>query len=340
MKHPFDSATFRLTSYYLLILFFISLFFSIMVYQVSVGEVERRLTRYQDRSWLLSQPIPNIPTLDHLRSAELDESKAAIIGILMYVNLFALSVGGALSYFLARHTLRPIEEAHDAQTRFVSDASHELRTPLAAMTTELEVALQDSSLTKQEMRTILISNLEEVQRLDKLSSMLLALSSGDKKSLPRRPFNIAEVLERSVGRLKQPSSRISLHVPKTSPRVVANPAAIEELLAILLDNALKYSPKNSTVTVASSPRDHRVEVRIANSGDGIAEEHLPHIFDRFYRADSARSHGSGYGLGLAMARQISDFNDANLAVTSIPGNVTEFTFSLPIFRKRKAKSKK
>lgn len=338
MKQLFASATLRLTGWYLLILACISLLFSVIVYQVSTGEIERRLMRYQDRSWSLMQPVPRIPVLDSLRSSELAESKASVVGILVYVNVVVLTLGGGISYLLARRTLRPVEQAHEAQARFVSDASHELRTPLAAMTTELEVALGDPSLKKQEMREILASSLEEVQRLNKLSNMLLALSSGNSQALARQPFDLAASLERVVRRLDE-SSRITLQVPKKHHRVVGNQPAIEELLVILFDNALKHSPPTSDVTATLSVRDHRVFVRIANSGAGIRPEHLPRIFDRFYRADSART-SNGHGLGLALARQISDMHGAGLAVKSTPDVTTEFSFSLPIFKETKAKTQK
>ena len=339
MKQLFASATLRLTGWYLIILAFISLLFSVVVYQVATGEIERRLMRYQDRSVPITLPMPRDPTLDSFRSSELADSKASVIGVLTYVNIIVLAAGGGISYLLARRTLRPIEEAHEAQARFVSDASHELRTPLAAMTTELEVALQDSSLKKQEMRAILTSNLEEVQRLTKLSSMLLALSTDKSSSLPQQPFAITTSLKQIVQRSEQ-SKRIILHLPKTAHYAVGNQQAIEELVTILLDNALKYSPPKSSVTIALTEQDNRSVVRVINSGDGIAAEHLPYIFDRLYRADSARTGSNGYGLGLAMARQISTIHGAGLSVTSIPGATTEFSFSLLIFRENKAKNQK
>lgn len=338
MKQLFTSATLRLTGWYLLILACISLLFSVIVYQVSTGEIERRLVRYQDRSWPLMQ-ISRTPMLDSLRSAELADSKASVVGILIYVNAVVLVLGGGMSYLLARRTLRPVEEAHEAQARFVNDASHELRTPLATMTTELEVALGDTSLRKQELREVLASNLEEVQRLNKLSSMLLALSSGNSQTLSQQPFDLVSSTESVVKRFDE-SSRLTLRTPKRKSRVMGNQPAIEELLIILIENALKYSPPQTSVEVVLAMRDHKMIVRVSNSGDGIAPEHLSRIFDRFYRADSARTGSNGYGLGLALARQISDVHGAGLAVVSTPGVTTEFSFSLPVVREVKTKSPK
>lgn len=338
MKQQLLSATLRLTGWYLLILAIISLLFSVIVYQISTNEIEHRLARYQDRSLPFMRPAPPT-TLDSFRSSELAESKASVVGMLLYVNVVVLTVGGGASYLLARRTLRPIEEAHSAQARFVSDTSHELRTPLATMTTELEVALQDTSLSKQEMRDLLGSNLEEVQRLSKLSSMLLMLSSDSTTPLPRQTFSLYTSVQQAIERTQQ-AERITLHAPKKTVYVHANQQAIEELVLILLDNALKYSPPDSSVTIALAQTGHRLHVRIINGGDGIAPEHMPHIFDRFYRADSARTGSNGYGLGLALAKQISDSHGAGLTATSIHGGTTVFSFSLPIFRKYKAKTQK
>ena len=332
MKQLFTSATLRLTGWYLMLLACISLLFSIIVYQVSTGEVERRLSRYQDRSQVLIQTTPAIQPFDSLRSVELKESKGVIIGILIYVNLTVLSAGGALSYLLARRTLRPIEAAHEAQVRFVSDASHELRTPLATMTTELEVALHDPSLKKQEMRDILTSNLEEVQRLSKLSGILLALSSGDRQKITQQPFALNDSIDKVVSRTHQSSERITVQNTHATQQVVGNQLAIEELLIILIENALKYSTKNSLIKIVVSIHDHRMLIQVINDGEGIATEHIPHIFDRFYRIDASRTGNRGYGLGLALARQISDVHNADLSVKSTPNRDTTFSFSLPIFK--------
>lgn len=326
MKQLFASATLRLTAWYLLILACISLLFSVMVYQVSTHEIERRLINYHGTSWSIIGPTP---TLEKLRHTEIDESKTVVIGILTYVNLAVLAAGGGLSYLLARRTLRPIEEMHESQAIFVSDASHELRTPLAAMRTEMEVALQDPSLKKSEMRDIITSNLEEVKRLSSLSDMLLALSSGDIKKLPQHSFDLNAAAQAVIERLDAAKGRIEFTPDKKKSRALGNPAAIEELLTILIENALKYSPASSKVTVSTKARDYRLMVRISNKGPGIAAEHLPRIFDRFYRVDTARSVHKGHGLGLALAKQIADIHRAHLNVTS-NSKVTTFSFALPL----------
>ena len=338
MNRLFHSATVRLTTWYVMILTIICLMFSAIVYQITISEVQHRLSSYNSRAEELRPMPPYGQLLGEIRAKELAAARANLIIILFYTNLIVICSGGVGAYFLAKRTLHPIEEAHEQQTRFVSDASHELRTPLATMTTELEAALRDSDLKKSEMKELLESNLEEVQRLTKLSNMLLALSVGNADALQHISFDLTSSVSSIIKRLEHDTvPRITLQAPATPAVVVAHQPSIEELVTILIDNALKYSPPNSPITVAIQA-GQKVVFRIANEGEGIAAEHLPKIFDRFYRADPARSSGQGYGLGLSLAQQISNLHGAELTAASTPGKETVFSFSLPTIRKSKAKT--
>ena len=168
----FKSATLKLTIWYLAILMAISLAFSTLVYQLTIGEITTRLETLQhsllDESptrMRLLQPMLSPVTADDLRKAELESASKQVFYALVRVNALVLVAGGIASYLMAIRSLRPIRRAHEAQSRFTSDASHELRTPLAAMKTELEVNLRDTSLSLPEARELLESNLEEVNKL-------------------------------------------------------------------------------------------------------------------------------------------------------------------------------
>ncbi len=327
MKQLFQSTTLRLTGWYLLVLAIISLLFSVIVYQIAAGEVERRLVRYQDKSWSLLSPTFSTIPFESVRSTELAESKAAIISILIYVNVVVLAAGGGLSYIFARRTLRPIERAHEAQVRFVSDASHELRTPLATMRTELEVAIHDTSSTKQELRETLMSSLEEVQRLAELSDTLLALSINEGEKLKKRPFDLTHTLSSLVKRYKKSGLHLALNLPKERLMVVGNQPSVNELLVILIDNGFKYGSPGTPVSVRASYQLGKLHVSIANQGKAINARDIPRLFDRFYRADDARTSRNSYGLGLAIAKQIADFHSTSITVTSSKKE-TIFSFTL------------
>lgn len=341
----FHSATLKLTGWYLLILMTISLIFSIVIYNITSNELGDRLEQLQSRFERTNLIIPydsstHNPGYTAFRIDQDARARANLLVSLFYVNLLILIAGGAGSYLLARRTLRDIESAHEAQSRFTSDASHELRTPLAAMKSEIEVTLRDKNAPKSELREALESSLEEVNKLTELSQVLLQLARSEHSGLEMSSIALPAVVKSIVKRYDKPSKRIEVKTTSTLPQVNANRASIEELVTILVDNALKYSPHDSLVSIRLSRRNGKVAFEITNTGKGISAEDLPHIFDRFYRADSSRTGGSksGYGLGLALAKQIVEVHNGELSASSAPNHATTFTVLLPILRKSKAKS--
>lgn len=330
----FHSATLKLTAWYLVGVMLLSIVFSVVVYNFAGSELAARFDAVESR---LSK---NTTLLDEeggfnftiLRTRQISAAKQNIIGLLVYANLTVLVIASVTSYLWARRTLKPIEATHEAQTQFVSDASHELKTPLAVMKTEIEVILHDSKSTKQDYKEILESTLEEVDRLSDLSAMLLKLAKLDYKTLEWRTFNITDTLDIAIKSLGDKAERVDISPVKKLPDITANPASVTELAVILLDNALKYSPPKSRVSVALKRRQKTIELTVTNKGKGIASEQLPHIFTRFYRADSSRSKQAtaGHGLGLPLAKKIVELHHGELSASSKPGDFTSFTVRLPL----------
>jgi two-component system sensor histidine kinase CiaH len=325
----FQSATLKLTGWYLLILMVTSILFSVAIFETTSNEINVRLTRLQNSLQARSGFIP--PPGDNLRTDESNDASVRISMGLLYANLLIFVTGGVMSFLLARRTLRPIQEAHEAQSRFTSDASHELRTPLAAMKAEIEVTLRDRQATKQDLEEVLHSNLEEVEKLSRLSEMLLSLSRLDHDKLERTAVNLVDVTNDVIRLYKQPPERISVKTTAHS-LVEGNESALTELISILVDNALKYSPKDSLVSIVIARRNHYASFEITNTGPGIVATTLPHIFDRFYRADTSRTNGhqKGYGLGLALAKKIVELHNGELSASSAPDHATIFTVLLPL----------
>lgn len=346
MQRMFRSATVKLTASYLAIIMAVSLSFSVVIYQLNYSEISSRLKDLQysiieEAPYFvpsdLTQPFftgPNSPLI-----IQSQQAATQMLLSLVYINLVILAAGGLGSYFLARRTLQPIEEAHEAQSRFTSDASHELRTPLAAMKAELEVSLRDANLTIEEARELLESNLEEVEKLIQLSEMLLQLSRLDHDKLERTAIDLVTLVQsvRTANFSKEQADRLSVSGRKKA-MVFGNQAALEELTTILLDNALKYSPKDTPITLRIFQQRGFVRLSIHNQGEPIPEEKLPHLFDRFFRADTSRTHGekSGYGLGLSIAQKIVDVHHGSIQVLSNEDGVT-FTVSLPPFKRQQSR---
>jgi two-component system sensor histidine kinase CiaH len=331
----FRSATFKLTSWYLAIIIAVSLLFSVVIYIIATNEVSSRIDNWQ------TTPLYSINKSRYLtfREQQIHQAEANLIFSLAMSNVAIWTLGGFGSYYLARRSLKPIEEAHEAQSRFTSDASHELRTPLASMKTEIEVALRDPKLSKPEMRELLASNLEEVNKLTRLSQTLLQLSRLDHVGLQREKILIYEVAESVIERLDKYEKRVELTGNK-SLKLVTNKASLEELITILIDNALKYSPEGSKIRMNLLTKKHMVGFEIINEGEGIDAEALPHIFDRFYRVDSSRSTTNikGHGLGLALAKKIVEVNGGDLSVSSAPQHETTFRVFLQNLSESKAKN--
>jgi len=328
MKQMFASATIKLTAWYLVILMFISIFFSVIIYQISSSEVRTRL-HFVEEEFTLPLPGSANSTYSEFQRRQLQEASLSLFIALFYSNLAILILGGVGSYFLARRTLAPIEEFQEAQARFISDASHELRTPLAIMKSELEVAERDPSLSKDEMRELLQSNLEEVDRLAILSDTLLKLSRRDFEKLDFSLVDIRNIIEKIIaGHKNIPKQRFKIVAPKKAI-VRANPPSVRELFVILIDNALRYSPDDSTISIKLHLEADSVRVTISNKGMGIAPEDLPYIFERFYRGEKSRTSSSGgYGLGLSLAKNIVELHGGKISIKSTQGKNTSVAVSL------------
>lgn len=324
--------------WYAAIIIAISLVFSIIIYSIASRELGTRIIDFENNS----RPAYMVDRSDFnaVRDQQIHEAQANLIISLFVTNACIWLTGSVGSYYLAKRTLRPIEEAHVAQSRFTSDASHELRTPLASMKIELEVALRDPALKKEEMRELLESNLEEVNKLTTLSQTLLQLSRLDHDNITRESVELSEIAQSVVERFNKLHNRIELS--HTNPlNVHANKSNVEELLTILVDNALKYSPEDSIVHISFAKQRNMSGFEVKNSGDGIAADVLPHIFDRFYQADSSRTGGNqkGFGLGLSLAKKIVTLYDGELIVSSAPKQETTFLILLPNFTQSQAKPK-
>ncbi|MDB5162425.1 MAG: hypothetical protein JWO54_434 [Candidatus Saccharibacteria bacterium] len=336
----FQSATLKLTAWYLAILMTISLTFSVVIYQLNFREISFRLENLQHS--LMESGISILPDSTQSQifsygpnsplTIQSNQAAGQMTLSLFYINIVIFVAGGLGSYFLARRTLRPIEESHEAQSRFTSDASHELRTPLAAMKAELEVSLRDSHLSQQESRELLESNLEEVNKLIQLTQMLLQLSRLDHDKLERTSVDVVQLLNEKLSLYKADKKRFDI-VARKKAVINANEPAISELIGILIENALKYSPKGSKINIRIFMKRLMVGFEIRNSGTPIPEDKLPKLFDRFYRADTSRTNSSenGYGLGLSIAKKIVDIHHGDLQVSSNEEGTT-FTFCLPIIR--------
>ena len=330
-----SSARTRLALTYLGIIMALTLGFSTIFYYQTMSAARNgfRTQENQLRGNLYFLPPQG---LDRIREEGLRRFRNNLLAKLVLVNASMLAAGSAASYFLARRSLRPLEQALVTQGRFTSDAAHELRTPLAAMKLENELGLRDKKLQVSGARDIMTSNLEEIAKLEALTNGLLRLArSGDKIDTSQwQDYKLQDILDAAAGRLadKAAANKMTLNLPKTKAVVHGDPDQLIELFVPIIGNAIKYSSGKSSVDVTVTQPDKKVRVDIADKGIGITEVDLPHIFDRFYRADQSRNKtkADGYGLGLSLAQAIAQAHRGKITVKSEYGRGSVFSVELPL----------
>lgn len=325
----FKSAYLKLTLFYVLVVMIISIGFSVAIYNISSNELEQGLGR-QTRM-LRDIPVSGSPladTFDELRQQQLDASNSHLQLNLINFNLLILILASIASYFFARFSLRPIEEGVAEQNRFTADASHELRTPLTAIRTEVEVALRDNKMSLAQAKKLLASNLEEIGKLEALSSSLLKLARHDDTQKNFEPVSLEEVVTESFEKVESlaDAKKIVFQNHLIPLEIDGDRQSLVELFVIILDNAIKYSQEKSKINIEISKERNHAIVKIKDHGIGIKASEIPYIFNRFYRADSSRSKEKtdGYGLGLSIAKKIVEIHNGVITVESKLGRGSEF----------------
>ena len=229
--------------------------------------------------------------------------------------------------------LQSLEEASRAQQRFVADASHELRAPLTAIQGNLELLERQPDMPTAERQEALGEARREAARLARLVADLLALARADAGvGLRRRPVDLDGVVLEAINGARQLVRGQHLVVEAFEPaQVMGDEDRLKQLILILLDNALKYTPAGRQVVLELRRNSHSAEVSVRDTGVGIPAEALPHVFERFYRADPARARDpGGTGLGLPIAQWIVEQHAGQIQLASEPGQGTTVTVSLPI----------
>ncbi len=341
----FQSARLKLTGWYLLIIMFISLAFSLVIYSIITREIshfeQAQRFRFEKKLRDFGLPTPPDPKIRSMiiliENPELiEEIKKRVAISLVIINGGILLLAGSLSYFLAGKTLRPIKNMMDEQNRFISDASHELKTPLTSLKTAMEVFLRGKKKNLREASNIIQESISEVNKLQSLSESLLQLAQYQNPN-GRTLFetiSISEVINRAVNKIKPlaEKKKIAIKTRVIDYKVMGNKYSLEDLLKILIDNAVKYSHPNTEINIDSKKTDGHIQIEVIDQGIGIDKKDLTYIFDRFYRADIARTKNThdGYGLGLSIAKKIVELHKGTITVTSKIKKGSRFILRLPI----------
>ncbi|MCF7804692.1 MAG: HAMP domain-containing histidine kinase [Candidatus Marinimicrobia bacterium] len=233
--------------------------------------------------------------------------------------------------------MEELQQTDRLRRELIANVSHDLRSPLASMQGYLEtIMMKEDSLSEEEKLTYLKIILNNTESLNNLVHGLFELSKLDARQIEPEPepFSVTELVQDVVMKFQKSAEdsgvKLTSHLPGDIQLVYADIGMIERALSNLIDNAIHYTPEDGRVEVVVTPVDDSVEIQVADTGQGIESEDLPHIFDRFYRGDKSRTgHSESTGLGLAIAQKIIELHEGTIEVESEIGVGTTFKFRLP-----------
>lgn len=241
-----------------------------------------------------------------------------------------------LSRKLAKWILKPVEESWDRQRQFVADASHELKTPLTVILANADILSSHSEDTIKNQSKWLNYIKAEADHMSGLVNDLLFLAKSDasREKISFSPVNVSDIL----WNVYLPFESVAFEQGKQldaqiSPDIYINgdSGKLKQLMMILLDNACKYTPDGGQISVSLNIKHDKMIFSVNNSGEPIEAVHLPHLFERFYRAEESRARQKGgYGLGLSIAKTITEMHNGKISVTSTKENGTTFAVSIPL----------
>ena len=265
-----------------------------------------------------------------------ENALSLLLKLLIAVGGVALLGAGVGGLFLANRALVPARLAWANQQRFIADAAHELRTPLTLLRADAEVLLRSRQHLEEEDAALLEDIVAEANHMSNLATNLLTLARLDNSSSHREHevVNLADVARAGARRIQALADQAEISIREESndtALVIGDPTLLEQAILALLDNSIKYNRHGGHVMVRTATEQGQAILEVSDSGIGIADEHLPHLGERFYRVDKARSReAGGTGLGLSIAQGIAIAHGGTLTLTSIPDQGTTVTLKLPL----------
>lgn len=330
----FDTARLKLSVVFLVVLLLVSGVFSAVIYTQVTSEITKGYEMAEGRIVSSSAYNPSRKAIAlTLLAHDLEVAKDSVLLRLIFINIALLLSGFCAAYFLAGRAIAPLNEALLRQKRFVSDASHEIKTPLTVIKSEIEVALLDGSSSKKELTEVLESTLHEIQKIENLTNQFLALSRLENKNIKVKSekTNLNDLAHEVVATFNKIAKKekidLILDLDKANDFYVkTDKVLLAQVISIILENAIKYTPEGGKVYIKTQ-KGRVATISIKDTGVGIPKESMPYIFDRLYQAETSRSftRKKGYGLGLSIAKSLSELLNISIYAKSKEGVGTTFT---------------
>ena len=249
---------------------------------------------------------------------------------ILFADAVIIIGAAGLSYMLAGMTLRPIQQSLEAQRSFAANASHELRTPLAVMKNDIEVLQHNLHRTKGDENATLRSNLEEIARMSSIVEDLLLLARSDNQKITEFTTVDLSLLVRSVSEkmrvLAERKGVAFSNVSSGTGTVRSSPTHLERAILNIIQNSIDHTPAGGSITVTTAQDPKFVHLSVSDTGVGISQQDLPHVFTRFYKGETS----TGTGLGLAIVKGIIEQHGGAIIIESAAGTGTVVRIDLPL----------
>lgn len=320
------SAVMKMTLWYVVLTMALSLSFSVVIYHYAADELSEGL--HSQYSELQASSHHHIK----YSGQEFAFWSERLMMVFVYFNLTVLILASTISYFLAKKTLRPLEESHNAQIRFTALASHELRTPLTAMRADTESILMNHSDDAVLLKRTLNANLADLERLELLANHLLEVSRiRTKKTDNYQKFDLVEIMNSSIEQAKRvyPSKKLVINFKHQPLYIFGDPMAMQLVISTILDNSIKYSGTKPQIDIRLVRHSQSIEINIKDNGMGITKGDLPYVFKPFFRSNNLNSL-NGYGLGLSIAKEVIESHKGKIKITSPNQKGTVVEIILPL----------
>lgn len=330
LSRQFDRARLKLSLLYLALCGLIVLIFSVAALNAQRYAVNQVVTTLRATTAVAEQRV-----IDEVLDQALARFDTAFQERLILVNVVLLLVAGILSYILSGYSLRSVRENLENQQEFAADASHELRTPLTTISMEIVALQKTHKRLPRPVKETLQSIQQEVRRMQQIVNGLLTLVRNDRESGAGWVVtDLNQVVTESVKQMQTLAAAkevaLQCHSAPGKLPVRVIPDQLKQVCLILLDNAIKYTPAQGTVTIDTSIKGRGVYLTVEDTGVGIPESELPLIFDRFYRVKGLdRTGQKGAGLGLTIAHKLIETARGTIRVSSTIGIGSRFVIRLP-----------
>ena len=312
----FKNARLKLTVLYVLIVAVIVFGFSIFLYQ-SIGHNLRDVS---------DDDFAGPEFHQHFVANTLDTLQYE----LLFADLIIIIASAGLSYMLAGRTLKPIQKSVEAQKAFAANASHELRTPLSVMRNDMEVFLRNPNQTKELASRTMNSNMEEVERMSGIVENLLLLARSDNGVKPTlSTVDLTGLVKKMVEKVEPLAKKKNIQfkfVSQGTLSIKGDSASFERAILNILQNSIEHSSMGGSITIETAKSGSQAIIKVIDTGSGIDEKDLPHIFTRFYKSEIS----TGSGLGLSIVKEIVEQHEGEILIESVKGKGTTVVITTPL----------